>query len=122
MAILKGRTSSSDGGSSIHWRHMDFRDPGVLTVLVDGLPAESRGIPGVLYPPEQGEAWTFDLDAVRATAHPALARGIPAWASGRVGVEPAPEGSVWRFEITPQLLDQPPLWASTAGPLPQSAS
>ena len=103
MAILKGRTSSSDGGS-IHWRQMDFRDPGVLTVLVDGLPAGSRGIPGVLYPPEEGEAWTFDLDAVRATAHPALARGIPPWASGKVSVEPTPEGSAWRFDITPQLL------------------
>lgn len=112
MAILKGRVlsegaSSSDAGGRIHWRQMDFRDPGVLTVLVDGLPAQgSTAIPGVLYPPEQSEAWTLDLDAVRKEAHPTLARGIPAWASGRVSVESALEGSVWRFEITPQALDQ----------------
>ena len=109
MAILKGRVMnegapSSDAGR-IHWRQMDFRDPSVLTVVVEGQPTEgSAAIPGVLYPPEQGEAWTLDLDAVREKAHPTLARGIPPWASGRVGVEPEQEGSAWRFEITPGLL------------------
>ena len=104
MAILRGRTWGSGGG--IHWQHMDFREPDVLKILVDGLPAEERTatIPGVLYPRDESEAWTFDLDAVRASAHQALARGIPPWASGRVSVEPASEGSAWRFDITPQSL------------------
>jgi hypothetical protein len=113
MAILKGRilnvpTSPSDG-FGIHWGHLDFRDPDVLTVLVDKLPADGKRaatIPGVLYPPDESEAWTFDLDAVREEAPPTLARGIPSWASGSVRVEPTPEGSVWRFDITPQLLDR----------------
>jgi hypothetical protein len=104
--ILNGGAPSSDGGR-IHWHQLDFRDPGVLTVLVDGLPAGSRRTatdPGVRPPSEASEAWTLDLDAVREQAHPTLARGIPPWASGKVSVEPTPEGSAWRFDITPQLL------------------
>ncbi len=110
MAILKGhilRGHASASGGGIHWQQLDFRDPGVLTILVDSLPAGRRTatIPGVLYPQEdESEAWTFNLDAVREEAHPTLARGFPPWASGRVRAEPKPEGGMWRFDITPQLL------------------
>ena len=105
MVMLKGHTVASGGG--IHWRQMNFRDPDVLTILVEMPPAGGTiADPGVRCPSDESEAWTLDLDAVREQAHPTLARGIPPWASGRVRVEPTPEGSKWRFEITPELLSR----------------
>jgi hypothetical protein len=35
-----------------------------------------------------------------------LGQGLPSWASGKARVAPSPEGGVWRFDITPQVLSE----------------
>ena len=104
MVVLKGHTSLSGGG--IYWQVTDAGDLSVLTLLADRLQGQMRTAPisGVRYPVDEREAWTFDLDAMREKAEPRTAQAFPPWARGTAHVAPTLEGSMWRFDITPQAL------------------
>jgi hypothetical protein len=106
MVVLKGHTSMTGGG--IYWQVAAVGDPGVLTLFADRLQGETRTAPiaGVRYPVDEREAWTFDLDAMREKAEPRTAHAFPPWARGAAHVAPTLEGSRWRFDITPQALNQ----------------
>jgi hypothetical protein len=106
MVVVKGHTSVTGGG--IYWQLLGFSNPHVLTLFVDSLPPGKRDSPivGVQYPADESEAWTFDLDAMKEKSPTELGQGLPSWASGKARVAPSPEGGVWRFDITPQVLSE----------------
>jgi hypothetical protein len=106
MVVLKGHTSMTGGG--IYWQVAAVGDPGVLTLFADRLQGETRTAPiaGVRYPVDERQAWIFDLDAMREKAEPRTAHAFPLWARGTAHVAPTLEGSMWRFDITPQALSQ----------------
>jgi hypothetical protein len=106
MVLVKGHTSVTGGG--IYWQVLGSSDPHVLTLLVDRLPPGERSTPiaGVQYPTDESEAWNFDLDAMKEKSPTELGQGLPSWASGKAQVTPTPEGSMWRFDITPQVLSK----------------
>ncbi len=103
MVILNGLTTLTGG---VYWQLRDGSDPSVLTLLTARVPAESRTapIPGVQYPEDEHEAWTFDLDDMKAHASPETASQFPSWASGRVSVRPSVAEESLRFDITPEML------------------
>jgi hypothetical protein len=110
MVILEGQVPV---GGGIYWQVQDYRNPGVLTMLVDDVLPASRTIPvpGVRFPEEEGEAWTFDLDAMLEQAlkeehvMPGVVHAFPPWARGRITVEPTAAEGMWRFDITPEMLE-----------------
>ena len=106
MVIVKGHTSVTGGG--IYWQMLGFSNPHVLTLFVDSLPPGKRDSPiiGVQYPADESEAWTFDLDAMIEKSPTELGQGLPSWARGKARVEPRPEGGMWRFDITPEVLSE----------------
>jgi hypothetical protein len=105
MVTLKGQTPSSGG---IYLQVQDSHDPDALTLLIAQVTPGSRPptIPGFRYPEDEREAWTFDLDAMKEKSPTELGQGLPSWASGKARVAPSPEGGVWRFDITPQVLSE----------------
>ena len=103
MVILRSLTSKAGG---IYLEVLDPRDPEVLTLFIDHVIPGNRPatISGIRYPEDEREAWTFDLDAMKET-QPQIAGAFPAWASGNISVDPTtPVGSMWRFDITPEML------------------
>jgi hypothetical protein len=106
MVVVKGHTTVTGGG--IYWQVLGFSDPHVLTLLVDPLPPGERSAPiaGVQYPADESEAWSFDLDAMKEKSPRELGQRLLSWASGKARVTPTPEGGMWRFDITPQMLTE----------------
>ena len=102
MVILKGQTPT---GGGIYLQLLDVSDPDVLTMFIDHVVPGSRTVPGpgIRYPADEREAWTFDLDAMKEE-QPQIAGALPSWASGKISVEPTAEGSMWRFDITPEMV------------------
>jgi hypothetical protein len=102
MVILRGMTPVAGG---IYLEVLDGSEPDVLTMFISPAPPEGRTVPvrGVRHPEDEREAWIFDLDAIKET-QPQVAGAFPAWASGKISVEPTLVGSTWRFVITPEML------------------
>lgn len=102
MVILKDLPPLNEG---LYLQVLDPSDPNVLTMFIDHVLEGSRtfSFPEVHYPEDEREAWTFDLDAIKE-GQPEIAGAFPPWASGKISVEPTPAGSMWRFDITPEML------------------
>jgi hypothetical protein len=104
MVILRGMMTISGG---IYWNVLDSSGPGVLTLITARAASGYRTapIPGVLYPEEEHQAWTFDLGAMKERAEPEVADCFPSWAVGKVTMEPSVEGGILRFDFTPEMLE-----------------
>jgi hypothetical protein len=103
IAALVGKQGISGGG--VYWTITQPGDPAVLSMVFPERVATDATIPDVSLPEVVGqEAWTIDLDAVRAHLHSESHSHFPAWARGQVSATPSEVGALVRFDITPEMI------------------
>jgi hypothetical protein len=103
MAALVGKQGISGGG--VYWTITQPGDPDVLSMVFPERVATDATIPDISLPEVVGqEAWTIDLDAVRAHLHSESYSHFPAWARGQVSATPSEVGASVRFDIRPEMI------------------
>src|SRR5215212_4393824 len=103
MAALVGQQGISGGG--VYWTITQLGDPDVLSMVFPERVATDATIPDVSLPEVVGEeAWSVDLDAVRAHLESQSFSHFPAWARGQVSAVPTEVGPPVRFDITPEMI------------------
>ena len=102
MVVLAGHMGTSGG---VYWQLTQPDDPDELTMVFSERVATDATIPDVSLPEVVGEeAWTVDLDAVRAHLESQSFSHFPAWARGQVSAIPSEVGPPVRFDITPKMI------------------
>jgi hypothetical protein len=103
MVVLVGHRGISGGG--VYWQITQPDEPDVLTMVFPEQVATDAAVPDVSLPEVVGqEAWTVDLDAVRAHLESQSFSHFPAWARGGVSATPSEVGASLRFDITPEMI------------------
>jgi hypothetical protein len=103
IAALVGKQGISGGG--VYWTITQTGDPDVISMVFPERVATDATIPDVSLPEVVGqEAWTIDLDAVRAHLHSESSSHFPAWARGQVSATPSEVGALVRVDITPEMI------------------
>ena len=94
-------------GGVVVWLVTRPNDPGVLTIWASREVANDVGVPDIMPPEGEQEAWTLDLDAVRERLDPHSSPYFPAGASGRISAAPSEVGARGvRFVIRPEMIGQ----------------
>ena len=100
--VLVGHRGISSG---VYWQIMQPDDPDELTMVFPERVATDATIPDVSLPEVLGEeAWSVDLDAVRAHLESQSFSRFPAWSRGQLSAIPTEVGPQVRFDITPKMI------------------
>ena len=100
--VLVGHRGISSG---VYWQITQPDDPDELTMVFPERVATDATIPDVSLPEVVvEEAWSVDLDAVRAHLESQSFSRFPAWSRGQLSAIPTEVGPQVRFDITPEMI------------------